>query len=235
MTDQQATPPPDIAVPADEAARAAALAMAKARAQARVRSRAEETAHRKATRSWFRKKRIAIPSALVLLVLMVMVSTGGKDPRNFTLTASGLKSKIETVTVTAATATVGQSVRDGTFAFRVSSMPRLSETITNRLGATQTADGVFVMVRVDITNVGYDPRTLTATDQFLLSDNGKRFATSPAISSVQGARAIFTEEINPGETVNGVPLLFDVPLGTTIASIELHDSLPSTGVKVRLS
>jgi hypothetical protein len=35
--------------------------------------------------------------------------------------------------------------------------------------------------------------------------------------------------------VNYVPLLFDVPAGTVVASIELHDSLSSTGVKVKLS
>lgn len=236
MTEQQAKPHPDIATAADEAAQAAALATAKARAQARVRARDEEKAHRKARHPWFRKKRVTVPSAFILLFAMVMVATGGKDPRNFTLTASGLKSKIESVTkVTTATATVGQSVRDDTLAFRVSSTPRLSETITNRRGTTQTAEGAFVMVRVDITNVGYDPRTLTATDQFLISDTGKRFMTSPAITSVQGARTIFRQKVNPGRTVNGVPLLFDVPAGTRIASIEFHGSPSSPGVNVKLS
>ena len=40
--------------------------------------------------------------------------------------------------------------------------------------------------------------------------------------------------INPGSTVIGAALLFDVPLGTRIASIELHASMSSTGVQVTL-
>jgi len=79
------------------------------------------------------------------------------------------------------------------------------------------------------------PRTLTATDQYLAGNKGQRFATSSAISSLAGAETIFAEKINPGHTVHDAPVLFDVPPGTTIASIELHDSVSSKGVKVALS
>jgi len=117
----------------------------------------------------------------------------------------------------------------------VTSVHRPSKTLTDRLGATDTAEGVYVIVRVDVTNIGYEARTLSATDQFLVDDSGQRFGTSSATSSLAGAETIFLEKINPGHTVRDAPLLFDVPAGTTIASIELHNSLSSTGVKVRLS
>ena len=45
---------------------------------------------------------------------------------------------------------------------------------------------------------------------------------------------IFRQKVNPGSTVNDVPLLFDVPAGTSIADVELHGSLSSAGVKVTL-
>jgi hypothetical protein len=86
-----------------------------------------------------------------------------------------------------------------------------------------------------VTNIGHDPRTLSATNQFLISDRGQRFATSAAISSLPGAETIFLEKVNPGHTVSDVPVLFDVPAGTRIASIELHDSVSSTGVKLKMS
>lgn len=54
-------------------------------------------------------------------------------------------------------------------------------------------------------------------------------------SSLAGAETIFHDTINPGRTVNNAPVLFDVEAGTVIASIELHDSMTSTGVRVRLS
>jgi hypothetical protein len=68
-----------------------------------------------------------------------------------------------------------------------------------------------------------------------LHDKGQRFGISSAISSLAGAETISLGKINPGHTVKDAPLPFDVPAETTIAGIELHSSLSSTGVKVRLS
>jgi Domain of unknown function (DUF4352) len=161
---------------------------------------------------------------------------GGHDPRIFDFTTSAVESKAEGATkVTPADATIGESVRDGRFAFTVTAVQRPSKTLTDRLGATETAEGAYVIVRVSVTNIGYEARTLTVTDQFLVDNKGQRFGTSSAISSLAGAETIFLEKINPGHTVHDAPLLFDVPAGTTIGSIELHDSLSSTGVKVGLT
>jgi len=219
MTDQETTPSPGIMSPEDVTAQAAA-----------------ERADCTATHPWFTKKRVTLPSAVFLLFVIIMVGTGGNDPRIFDFTTSALESKVESATNFApATATIGKSVRDGKLAFIVTSMQPPSKTLTDRFGTTKTAEGVFVIVRVNATNIGYDPRTLTATDQFLVNDKGQRFAPSSAISSLAGAETIFLEKINPGHTVNDAPLLFDVPSGTTIAGVELHDSLSSTGVTVKLS
>ena len=165
-----------------------------------------------------------------------MVGMGGNGLRIFDFTSSAVEPTAESATkVTPVTATIGENVRDGRFAFAVTSVHRPSKTLTDRLGATDTAEGVYVIVRVDVTNIGYEARTLSATDQFLVDDSDQRFGTSSATSSLAGAEMIFLEKINPGHTVRDAPLLFDVPAGTTIASIELHNSLSSTGVKIRLS
>jgi hypothetical protein len=172
----------------------------------------------------------------MVLFVVIMVATGANNPTIFNFTKGSSTSAAGSAAKAApATATIGQSVRDGRFAFTVSTMARPARTLRDRLGTLETAEGVFVVVRVDVTNIGYEAGTLTATNQFLISDQGKRFATSAAISSLAGAETIFLEKINPGRTVNDAPLLFDVPAGTRIASIELHDYLSSTGVKVRLS
>jgi hypothetical protein len=184
---------------------------------------------------WFRQRRVTVPSAGILLVGIIVASTGGKDSEIFRLTSSSPSKAGNTVTALPATATIGQSVRDGTFAFTISAVQPPVKTLKDRFGATQNAEGMFLIVRANVTNIGYEPRSMTATDQFLANDQGQRFATSSAISSLAGAEAIFSKKINPGHTVNNAPLLFDVPPGTTIASIELHDSLTSTGVRIKLS
>jgi Domain of unknown function (DUF4352) len=186
-------------------------------------------------RPWFKKKRIALPSAVLLVFLLIMVSTGGNDPRIFDFTSSPLESRAEGPAATPATATVGQSVRDGQLSFIVTSVQPPTKFLTDRVGTLQTAQGEFVIVRLSVTNIGYEPRTVTATDQFLISSRGQRFATSAADSSLPGSEKIFLEKINPGNTVYDIPLLFDVAAGSTIASIELHDTVSSAGVKVKLA
>ena len=213
MTDQQTTSSPQIMSPTDGAT---------------------ETAYNEATRPWFKKKRFALPSAASLLFLIIMISTGGNDPRTFDFTTGAPESHVEGATNAPASATIGQSVRDGKFAFIVTSLQPPNRSLTNRLGTRETAQGEFVIVRVDVTNIGYEARTLTATDQFLISDKGQRFATSAATLSLAGSEEIFLKKINPGHTVNGASLLFDVPAGTTVAGVELHDSASSPGVTVKL-
>jgi len=210
-----------------------ASARAKSAAEARARGTSEK-AYAWATRPWLKRKRFALPSAVVLVFLVIMLGTGGNDPSIFDRTRSATELKAD-IADNIPTGTLGQSVRDGRFAFTVTSPARYSTTITSRMGTTEKAQGIFVIVRADVTNIGYEPRTLTATDQFLVSDNGQRFATSPAVSALAGAETIFLEQINPGHTVHDAPMLFDVPRGTMISSIELHDSVSSSGVKVKLS
>lgn len=171
----------------------------------------------------------------LLLGVVAIVSTGG-GASIISLKSTILGSEVKSPEpIAPATATIGRSVRDGGFSFVVTSVPPPKRTLQSRTGAKQTADGTFVVVRLDVTNIGPAPRTLKATDQFLVSDTGRRFATSAMIASLPGTEKILLEKINPGHTVGAAPLVFDVPAGTRIAGIELHESLSSTGVKVRLS
>ena len=189
---------------------------------------------------WSRKKRFAFPSAVLLALLIIMISTGGNDPGIFDRTTSELESQAEMANQTemanqSPAATIGQSVRDGAFSFVVTSVDQPVKTITSRLGTTEAAQGVFVIVRVSVTNIGYEPRTLTVTDQFFISEQGQRFATSPAIWSLPGTAVAFMKKVNPGHTVNDASIILYVHSGTRIARIELHDSGSSEGVKVNLS
>lgn len=217
MTDHQTTPSPGLLPPGGTAAPGVA-----------------EKAPM-AARPWFRRKRFVLPSAVLLTFLMIMITTGGNDPGFFESTGNALALKVRNVTKSAPTVgAVGQSVRDGNFAFVVTAEENPGKAITDRLGTTQKAQGEFVIVRVSITNIGSEARALTTTGQFLISDKGQRYATSSAISGLRGAELIFLEKLNPGSTVDAAPLLFDVPAGTRITGVELHDSLTSTGATVRL-
>jgi Domain of unknown function (DUF4352) len=245
MTDMETTPSPGNAPSADATEQAPTQLIAPETTQLLLLDTTQsiapdttpaavEKTYRRTVRPWFKKKRFALPSAVFVVFVLIMISTGGNDPRIFDFTTSALESQVENAANTPATATIGQSVRDGKFAFIVTSVQPPAKSVTNRLGSTVIAQGEFVVVRVSVTNIGYDARTLSATDQFLISDKNQRYATSAAISSLAGSERIFLEKVNPGQTVNDAPLLFDVAPGTAITGIELHDSTTSAGVKVKL-
>ena len=107
------------------------------------------------------------------------------------------------------------------------------KTLAGTAGKTLTAIGEFVIVRVDVTNIGTAPLTPDCSCQILIDDKASEFKPSPSILSTKEALR-FVQRINPGETAKDVVLLFDLALGTTVGSIELHDSQLSPGVMVNL-
>ena len=190
---------------------------------------AAESATPTAVRPWFRKKRFVLPSALILaLVLGLAVSSGfGGTPEPARTTAQPTVS-------TAVAAGIGTMLRDGSLEFVVTGVERPGKTLAGKTHETLTAHGEFVIVRVNVTNIGEATQPPNCSCQFLVSDQGRRFTPSPAILSTKDALK-FVQHIPPGDTVVGVLMLFDVPAGTKVASIELHGSAVSHGVKMDLS
>lgn len=128
---------------------------------------------------------------------------------------------------------IGSKVRDGKFEFTVTGVERPGKTIGESF-FEETAQGEFIIIRVDITNIGDEAQTLTSSSQVLYNDKGQKFEPSSAIFALEDSSKFFLETINPGNTVTGAPLLFDVAPGTVLDKIELHDSFFSGGVEVSL-
>jgi len=136
--------------------------------------------------------------------------------------------------VPATAAHIGTKVRDGNSEFVVTGVEHPGKTLAGKYGKTLTAKGEFVIVRVDITNIGPAPLTPDCSCQILVNDKAWVFEPSPSILSTKDALK-FVQRINPGETVKDVNLLFDLASGTKAGSVELYDSQFSPGVMVNLS
>ncbi|KZS61098.1 hypothetical protein A4G27_16555 [Mycobacterium kansasii] len=119
---------------------------------------------------------------------------------------------------------IGQEVRDGKFAFTVTGVTRAPS-----VGTTQ-ARGEFVIVTMTVKNTGAQPQDFFSSNQKLYDTAGRQFAADSMAISTDS----MVINLNPGFDLN-VKVPFDVPTGTTIATIELHDSAFSDGAKVRLS
>jgi hypothetical protein len=129
---------------------------------------------------------------------------------------------------------LGDKARDGKFEFVVHSVKCGKTRVGSELIGAE-AQGVYCMISVTVTNVGDEPRSFTGGNQRAFTADGKEFTndTEAEIYANDNA-ATFLNEINPGNRVRGT-LVFDVPKGTRLARLELHDSLFSGGVSVRLA
>jgi hypothetical protein len=115
----------------------------------------------------------------------------------------------------------------------VTAVERIGTEIRNGV-FSETAQGEFVLVTVTVTNTGDEPRDLVAGWQQLYDDQGRRYEVTDAWLALPAADRSVWETINPGNTVTGAPLLFDVPPGVQLERIELHDVFYSRGVSVSL-
>jgi hypothetical protein len=127
---------------------------------------------------------------------------------------------------------IGQPAADGDFSFVVNGVD-CGRTQLGGQYVNTTAQGVFCIVDLTITNIGDGPQSFSGENCRLFNAEGQEFsADSEAALHLEDAEW-FYEEINPGNRL-ATKIVFDVPADMAPASIELHDSVFSRGVTVSL-
>jgi hypothetical protein len=122
---------------------------------------------------------------------------------------------------------IGQEARDGKFAFTVTNIA------TAPAAGTEQARGEFVIVTMTVKNTGDEPRSYFAKNQKLIDTAGRQFAAD-TMADLSINKDSMVMDLNPGFELN-VKVPFDVPVGTTPAVLEVHDSAFSGGAKIKLS
>jgi len=151
--------------------------------------------------------------------------------------ASGIK-KSEGSQQTSQPSAIGATISDSGFNFVVNSFKcgekevATGDVVTSRA----TAQGQFCRLNITVTNSGSESNRIRAYNQYLSNAKEQRFeydahATSIAAGNYIGAE--INDDINPGNSVTA-DIVFDVPLGGTPTTAELHGSTGSQGVKVNL-
>jgi Domain of unknown function (DUF4352) len=180
---------------------------------------------------------LGLVGVFVLLGVVAALAGGGDDGGSGTATdqASPTTAKSRTTEAQAEEAvSMGDAVRDGKFEFVVSKV----DCGKTRLGDTnfgKDAQGQFCVVNVKVENIGREAQTLDASSQYLYGSGGQRFDADTEAALYLGVNQTrtFLEDINPGNSVNGI-LVFDIPKNEKPTKIELHDSPFSGGVTVEL-
>jgi len=169
--------------------------------------------------------------AIVALIVIIAVATSGGGDKSSSSSASG--DSTASGDDSSQAAGLNQAVRDGKFEFTVNGVD-CSQTTLGTDPITTQAAGVFCLVSVHVQNIGDEAQTMDATSQVGYDAQGKKFSTDTEAEFYleNGGNALF-EQLNPGASVDG-QLVFDVPAGTQLTQLELHDSAFSGGVTVDL-
>lgn len=218
-----------------------------------------EKAREKALRPWYKKKRFVVPLAVVAVMVIAGVASGGGDGSDVASDSGQQQSTTESEQEAASggddgsdlTVESGQeqslgegeqeaervglneAVRDGKFEFTVTGF-RCGEASVGDEFFTEEAQGQFCLLGLRVENIGDEAQSLFAEAQLLIDDQGREFsADSMATISHNPEGDAFWSEINPGNSIEG-EIVFDVSEGANLAEAQLHDSLFSEGVRVSL-
>ncbi|MEG3616458.1 DUF4352 domain-containing protein [Isoptericola haloaureus] len=127
---------------------------------------------------------------------------------------------------------LGDAARDGKFEFTVTELEDGVAQIGNEYLNTE-AQGQFVLVHMAVENIGDEAQYFDGSSQKLVDTEGRTHSADSEAAIYLDDSNSFLNEINPGNTVDGV-VVFDVPTDATPATLELHDSAFSGGVEVSL-
>lgn len=128
---------------------------------------------------------------------------------------------------------LNEAGRDGKFEFTVTDV----KYDVVKVGSTnfgKTAQGQFVLVTITVKNIGDKPQMFSGSSQKAFSATGAEYANDTGAEIYANDEAkTFLNEINPGNSVTGT-VVFDIPKGERLKSLELHDSPFSSGITVDL-
>ena len=125
-------------------------------------------------------------------------------------------------------------VRDGKFEFVVSRV-RCGQSKVGPAPFSRTAQGQFCLVDLSVRNIGQEGQTFADAYQRAYGPDGTKFGADSAAGLLanSGGATLFTL-VNPGNEVNDT-IVFDIPKGTMLSKVELHDGPLSGGVSVSVA
>lgn len=127
----------------------------------------------------------------------------------------------------------GKPAKDGKFEFTVTDM-RCAVGQVGSKDFGQKAQGEYCLVTVTVKNIATSVEAWDSSSQKAYdAKNAEYAADGGAEAYVNNQGQTFLESINPGNQVTGI-LVFDVPKGTKLASVVLHESHFTAGVRIPL-
>jgi hypothetical protein len=183
-------------------------------------------AYAKAQRPWYKKKRFLFPLGLVLLVVVVSAGSSGGDSDSSDTTgeASGGDGT---------SGNVGQALTNAGTTYMVTKV-RTTDTIGDPDLGGARADGMFVVVSLELTNNKDETKTFLDNNAKIESSDGKEYETSDKTVLSFGDESLLLKDIQPDLTTRG-KLAFELPPNKVSGStLVIEDLFGSGDVRVDL-
>jgi len=174
---------------------------------------------------------------ILVILIFIFIAIGASSNKNSTTNSpSNNAANQQAITPTqpnqnTKTYGIGDSLVAGDFTWKITDVSTTTE-IGQNIGDTfigEKANGVFVILSVEVKNTGKSAKYLSDSYIKLIDDQNREFSASTAAAiymQPQGSALMF-EQLNPGITKNG-KVVFDVPQGLKVANVKITSSLFTT-------
>ncbi|MBI2208175.1 DUF4352 domain-containing protein [Candidatus Woesearchaeota archaeon] len=188
----------------------------------------------KTKKPWY--KRWWVITLFVIVGLVILVNLLGTDKgstQTNNLQKASTQEQITSNQPEAKTYSLGDEIQAGDFKWKITKSSTAKE-IGQDVGGTffgEKADGIFIILDVDIENTGKTAQYLTDSFIKLVDDQGREFSPNTAAAiyiKPQGSALIF-EQINPGIKKKG-KIVYDVPEGLRVANVRISSNLLESSV-----
>lgn len=196
----------------------------------------------KAKRPFYKRKLVWLLGVIVLIAIIVAVNQDNGSSTTSAPAGTPAPSAAEAPAAPVSEAPaakpaasdpgIGTSVRDGKFEFVVTSIePGVAEIGSAPISTK--AQGQFILVNVNVKNISNEAQPFDGGSAKAFDSQGRQFTSSSSAAIYLPDSNSFFTPINPGNSVDS-KVVFDVPADAQLTSIELHDSMFSEGVTVKL-
>jgi hypothetical protein len=186
-----------------------------------------------------KKAGIAAVAALAIFATMGEASSSGDAASEPATEASAAPGQEEAATEEEAPADevaaelgVGDEARDGKFAFTVSKIKCGVKEVGGEF-LNEKAQGQFCLVTMNVKNIGDESQLFDASSQKGRTDTGATVDADSAASLYANQEGgSFLEEINPGNSLEDIIVVYDIAKDQKLTALELHDSMFSEGILI---
>jgi hypothetical protein len=193
-------------------------------------------AYAKAMRPWYKKKRVIIPAGLVVLAIAASAASSGGTGSGGASSGSASSSSASSASssgANGASAKVGQAVTNAGTTYKVTSA-KTTDTIGDPRFLGERADGVFVIVNLELTNNKDETKTFLDSSAKLKTSDGNEYETSDKAVLAFGDDSLMLKDIQPDLTTHG-KVAFEIPPSKVSGSTLVIEDLYGSGeIKVDL-